>query len=261
MTMTFANRAQVYAEYRPRYPQELVDDIREHAVGARREHLLEWGCGTGELTLRLSPFFGRVTAIDLAPPMIAVARRKARRAGIGNVRWLAGRAEDLAIAPESCDLIASASAFHWMDRELLARRASRGLKPGGSLALVGGGGGGGVRKGDQRWHEVARECVNRHLDANRRREGRHGPPAEGHAGFLEPLGFTLERFTYSVDFTWDVDEAIGYLHSIGFSPAWLLDEGRESFEADLRESLLDANPSGVFHQRLDFYVLIAHKDR
>jgi ubiquinone/menaquinone biosynthesis C-methylase UbiE len=45
--------AKNYSDYRPRYPQRLIDDLREHTVGDHGDCFIDWGCGTGELTLPL----------------------------------------------------------------------------------------------------------------------------------------------------------------------------------------------------------------
>jgi hypothetical protein len=177
-----------------------------------------------------------------------------------NVEWLVGRAEELEIKQGSCDLIASASAFHWMDRKLLAKRAFQGLKPGAALALIGGGGGGGVRKGDAEWHGLVTDCLRRHVpEQPPPKGGQKAGARKNHADFLVPAGFRVENFNYPTDYSWRVDEVISYLYSISFPPLAILGDGREAFERDLRESLSRVNSSGIFHQRLDFFLTIAYK--
>jgi SAM-dependent methyltransferase len=252
--------ARTYADHRPRYPERLFYDLREHAIGGRGKHLVDWGCGTGELALPLSPFFDRVVAIDFHAAMLSVAREKARRAHVQNIEWVLGRAEDLELPPQSCDLIACGSAFHWMDRDLLVKRASQALKSGAALALVSGGGGGGVRKGDADWHRLVVECLKKHLD-DRRPEPtqKRTDDRRSNAELLLQADFVVESFDYPTDFSWGIDDILGYLYSISFPPLHILGERREAFERDLRQALADANPRGVFDQRLDFNLLIGHK--
>jgi tRNA/tmRNA/rRNA uracil-C5-methylase (TrmA/RlmC/RlmD family) len=59
----FTGTADYYARYRPRYPERLLQDIRELVEGVQAEYLVDWGCGTGEVALPLSPSFKRITAI------------------------------------------------------------------------------------------------------------------------------------------------------------------------------------------------------
>lgn len=61
----------------------------------RGQAVLEIGCGTGRVALRLAQAGARVVGLDRAPHMLAQARRKS--AGLANIRWVEGdmRAFDL----------------------------------------------------------------------------------------------------------------------------------------------------------------------
>lgn len=260
----FTDMERCYSDYRPRYPRELLEDLRRRTVGERGERLVDWACGTGELAIPLSPFFDRVTAIDAHEPMMPIARENARRAGASNVEWVAGRAEDLEIEPESCDLITVGSAFHSLDQELLAGLAFAGLKPGAALALAGGGGGGGVWNQTEEWHEAAAACVRKHAT-------RAKPPAIGGSGAggrsrdqgksLSEAGFEVESFDYPAEYSWRADEVIGYLYAVSFAPILAFGDGYPDFERDLRAALDRANPSGIFEVTLSFQLTIGRKPR
>ena len=249
-----------YARYRPRYPRRLVDDLLQHTIGNHAERLLDWGAGTGELTLRLSPFFDQVTAVYFAPDMVSIGREKAQRKGATHIDWVVGRAEDLDMEAESCDLITAAGSFHWMDRELLAERAFRQLKPASALAIVGGAGGN-IRKSDSKWHKLAMDCLSRHVDEDalvsrrktRRKQPEHDP--------LMTAGFQVEYFDYPTEYSWQLEGFVGYLYSFfSLAPPHVLAESRrKAFERDLLASLSDANPSGIFCETLHFNLTIAFK--
>jgi SAM-dependent methyltransferase len=252
--------AEIYANYRPRYPQELVDDLRDRTIDDHGELLIDWGCGTGELTLRLNSYFDRVIAIDVNSDVVSLGEEKAQEEGVENVEWRVEKAEDLPIASESCDLITSASAFHWMDRELLSERAFAGLKAGGALALLGGAGGN-VWSGAVEWQKVAVECLERYLGKQRPPEvKRTGPAAkQWHDDFLTTVGFQVEEFSYPTAFSWPVDKVAGYMYSITGGLPWSLGDTRAAFEQEFSEALTRVNPSGAVQETINFFLLIASK--
>lgn len=271
--------AQIYARHRPRYPEALIEDLRLRTVGDHGGLLIDWGCGTGELTLPLSRYFDRVQAVDVAEERISIAEESARRAGVENVEWQVGKAEELELAPESCDLVTSASAFHWMDREQLSKRAFVGLKPGGAVAITGGAGDD-IWSGRKEWHRIAIDCLSKYLDqpsqeANhvRQTKGQQAGGASGqasnrqpsqptkkwHADFLEAAGFEVETLQHPTEFVWPVDEVAGYMYSITGGLPWDLGDQREAFERDFSEALARLDPSGVMRDTINFFLLIATK--
>lgn len=66
-----ASAAQRYADYRPRYPARLIDDLLKRTVGDRGERLVDWGFGTGELTLPTR----HLQLQDIAKPNLTIAYR------------------------------------------------------------------------------------------------------------------------------------------------------------------------------------------
>src|SRR6266487_5880050 len=57
-------------------------DLLSRLVGSAPRRVLDVGCGTGFLALRLAELGHTVTGIDLAPKMIEQARRKAEQADL-----------------------------------------------------------------------------------------------------------------------------------------------------------------------------------
>jgi ubiquinone/menaquinone biosynthesis C-methylase UbiE len=50
-------------------------------------HVLETGCGTGTTALRLAGHVGHITATDISPAMIAIARERLAESGASNVSF------------------------------------------------------------------------------------------------------------------------------------------------------------------------------
>jgi ubiquinone/menaquinone biosynthesis C-methylase UbiE len=252
----FSGTAEYYDKYRPRYPQALLQDLIALSVGEHGVSMVDWGCGTGEVALPLSAAFDTIAAVDVDPGMIGLAERKAVAAHVTNVRWIVGRAEDLDLADASQDLIVAGSSFHWMDRDLLARRAARALTPAGAIALIGGGSD--VWDTKAAWHEVAVGALQRWLGERRRAgSGTYGVNKK-HGDYLGPAGFTLESRQYLVEHAWTADEIVGYLYSTSFANPALFGDQLAAFEADLRAQLAELSPADAFPETLDFYLMIGH---
>jgi SAM-dependent methyltransferase len=67
--------------------------------------------------------------------MVAKVRAKAAAAGAENVRLVVSDAETLDAEPGYFALVVLGNAFHRLDRDVVAARVFRWLRPGGSLAL------------------------------------------------------------------------------------------------------------------------------
>lgn len=105
------------------------------------DFILDVGCGTGSLTIMIDEILdksGRVTGIDAAPKMIAIARKKAARQGSRAI-FTAGVAEKLDFADASFDIVVNSMFTHHIDNELKQQafsEMSRVLKPGGRLCTA-----------------------------------------------------------------------------------------------------------------------------
>ena len=130
---TFDAVAGLYEASRRGYPDELVDLVVSTAGLDAGSPVLEIGCGTGQLTRSLVARGLDVTAIDLSPAMVDVASRSVPG---GRVRFVASSFEDLDAPAGSFDLVASATAFHWLDPDVAHAKAASLLRDGGWLALL-----------------------------------------------------------------------------------------------------------------------------
>lgn len=130
----FDGVAELYETSRRGYPDAMIDFVVSTAALGAGSQVLEVGCGTGQLTECLARYLPGVTAIDIGPAMIAAARR--RLAG-SPVSFQVVSFEDFAAPDASFDLIASGTAFHWVDPEVKFSKPARLLRPGGWLALLG----------------------------------------------------------------------------------------------------------------------------
>ena len=101
--------------------------VKEHAPST----LLDVGCGTGYLTVKLKEHFSqsKITGLDLSPQMLEAARLKQ-----GDISWVLGDANDLPFSDESFDVLISNLAYQWAgDLSRAFSEARRVLVPGGIL--------------------------------------------------------------------------------------------------------------------------------
>ncbi|MEM1022499.1 MAG: class I SAM-dependent methyltransferase [Myxococcota bacterium] len=96
--------------------------------------VLDIGCGTGSLALRLASSGAHVHGLDFSSQMIRIAEDKTSRQGVDNVSFHVGAFDERfkAFEPESLDVVCAYSLIHLVkDRPAALRQIYRLLKPGG----------------------------------------------------------------------------------------------------------------------------------
>ncbi len=130
----FDEIATEYDRRRPAYPDELIDQACQVAGIGRGDHVLEVGCGSGQLTRGLVARGLHVTALEPGKNLIALARQNLE--GPGEVEFTNAQFEDASLPRGKFQAVFSASAFHWIDPKVSWQQAADVLVPGGTLALV-----------------------------------------------------------------------------------------------------------------------------
>jgi len=98
------------------------------------EHLLEVATGTGTIALALARKVQTVDAVDIAPEMIEIARRKAVQERITNVTFTVQNAYDLEFEGGRVDVVLCVNSLHVMKAPQRAlEQIHRVLKPDGTL--------------------------------------------------------------------------------------------------------------------------------
>jgi SAM-dependent methyltransferase len=122
---SFGGAAHSYDAHRPRYPDQLVDDLL--GCGARR--VLDVGAGTGIASSQLVERGADVLAVEPDTRMAAIAQEKGIPVEIATFeRWEpAGR---------RFDLVVFAASFHWVDPFVALPKARDILSDGGRMALI-----------------------------------------------------------------------------------------------------------------------------
>lgn len=131
----YGGAADHYDRYRLSYPEAMTGDLIQRAGVSGDGRLLDLGCGTGQLAFPLGQWFSEAWAVDREPDMVRVVRAKAEALGAGNIRPVVADAETLDAQPGYFELAVIGNAFHRLDRDLVATRLLRWLRPGGCVAL------------------------------------------------------------------------------------------------------------------------------
>ena len=124
----FEQDGRAYARFRPEYPQRLALFL----AAAAPDHRLavDVGCGNGQLTQLLAPYFDKVVGIDPSADQIANAIPNER------IDYRCAPAERLPLPDASASLITTAQAAHWFDLAAFHGEVRRVAVPGATVALI-----------------------------------------------------------------------------------------------------------------------------
>jgi len=133
-TERFSNRVDNYRRYRPGYPAEVVDLIRQTARLSPGDPIADVGSGTGIFTRRLLEAGYEVFAVEPNQEMRKAAERDL--AAWPGFHSVAAPAEHTGLPDRHVRAITSAQAFHWFDRPAVRLEFARILVPGQWVFLI-----------------------------------------------------------------------------------------------------------------------------
>jgi SAM-dependent methyltransferase len=164
------------------FVHELAGGVLEWLAAKPDEHILDLGCGDGQLTQRIASTGASVLGVDASEEMVAAARQRGIVADVGD-------AEDLPYAEKKFDAVFSNAALHWVrGQNAMMAEVRRVLKPGGRFVAEMGG------HGNIAAIRIALMAVlARHGHADREDGVNYYPTAEGYARRLESQGFRVQR--------------------------------------------------------------------
>src|SRR5262245_5322054 len=126
-------------EVDPRFATVVENVIRRGDLKSG-ERVLDLGTGTGSVAVAAAGLVrpaGKVTAIDISPDMLALARRRLVDSGYTNIDLREGRAEQLPVDGGAFDvLLASLGLMYTIDRAAAAREMRRVLRSGGRFVAA-----------------------------------------------------------------------------------------------------------------------------
>ncbi|MER7272523.1 class I SAM-dependent methyltransferase, partial [Micromonospora carbonacea] len=133
----FEGAAAHYERGRLPYAEGFVAALADELGLDGSGRLLDVGCGPGTVTVPLAGWFAEAVGVDPDAGMLARARLRAARDGVGNVRWVRARAEDLPAGLGVFRVVVFAQSFHWTVQDAVAATVRGMLPPGGAFVHVG----------------------------------------------------------------------------------------------------------------------------
>jgi SAM-dependent methyltransferase len=114
--------------------------VLDGALRAETHRVLDVGCGAGATTLAAARRLGAdgsCTGVDVSPPLIEAARRRAHEAAPGNARFVLGDAQTHAFEPDAFDaLVSRFGVMFFADPVAAFANLHRAIRPEGTLAFV-----------------------------------------------------------------------------------------------------------------------------
>ena len=193
----FSKQAGAYSQFRPGYPENLVDDLVKHFE--RPPKVWDAACGSGQLSEMLAAKGCQVIGTDLSVQQISAAPKS-------KVVYRQGKAEDPELDSNSFDLVTIAQALHWLDRSRFFQSVQRVVQKGGVLANI--------------WYQppVFRDQLQKPIRSFAEDflgdfwddERRHID--NGFAEIIFPFPVIFEK-EYQVSFKWTLDQWVGFVES------------------------------------------------
>ena len=214
-TPRFGRYAARYEAYRPAYPDAVFDRLVA-AAGAPLTHAVDLGAGTGQATKGLLTRFAHVSAVEPDPDMAALLPSHPR------LTVHTRPAEAAEFAAGGVDCVLAATAFHWMDAELVCARVAGWLRPGGAFMAV-------AFSRPQAAFGPVGDVLARYNALWRSRMHDRLSDWRAYGDLItESQAFrTVKPFEIYADFTWTPEQTAGFLLSTSYASAYALATGDE----------------------------------
>ena len=133
-TQRFSSRVENYVRYRPGYPVEIIDLLRNECGLTPNSTIVDIASGTGIFTKLLLEHGNHVFGVEPNPDMHKAGEEFL--AAYPRFTSVAGTAEATTLPDQSADIVTAAQAAHWFDLQKARREFTRISKPGGWSVLL-----------------------------------------------------------------------------------------------------------------------------
>jgi SAM-dependent methyltransferase len=133
-TSRFSDRVENYVLYRPGYPPQALEVLRNECGLCPQHVIADVASGTGKWTQMLLENGNAVFGVEPNGEMRQAGERLL--AQFPKFTSVAGKAEATTLGNASVDFVTAAQAAHWFDRQASRREFRRILRPGGWVVLL-----------------------------------------------------------------------------------------------------------------------------
>lgn len=130
----FSNRVDNYSKYRPSYPNEIIDFLKETIGLTKNSVIADIGSGTGISSKIFLDNGNTVYGVEPNDKMREEGNRFLE--SYNNFYSIKGSSESTELKQESIDIVVAAQAFHWFDPKPTREEFLRILKPNGVVLLL-----------------------------------------------------------------------------------------------------------------------------
>jgi SAM-dependent methyltransferase len=244
-TKRFTDLVENYVKYRPGYPDEVIDFLKNDGKLTDDSIIADIGSGTGIFTNLLLKHGYKVFAVEPNQAMQQAAKQW--HGSNENYTAIDATAEATTLPPKSIDLIVCAQAFHWFNDDRTRVEFNRILKDNGHAALIWNN-----RLADADDFSIAYENLLKRdsIDYNKVNH-RNINDIDFKAFFKD--GYSVTKYANNQVF--DEDGLLGRAFSSSYVPAQNTEEGQK-FKKLLRDIFEQYNENGkvTFHYQTEIYL-------
>ncbi len=129
----FNKAAEYYDDFRPNYPQNIIDILINEAKLKSGSKILEIGAGSGKATEQISRNGFNIYCIEPGEDLVRKGNEKFKN---DTVEFHKGRFEEADLPTEHFDVVFAAQSFHWIPQPQGFEKCANILKENGYLAIL-----------------------------------------------------------------------------------------------------------------------------
>ncbi|MEH2313879.1 MAG: class I SAM-dependent methyltransferase [Nostoc sp.] len=130
----YSPAAEAYNKVRPRYPQDLIQQVVRVAQLSTDSKILEVGCGPGTATVAIAQLGCSMICLEPNPDFFQLAQHNCQP--YSNVEIQNTSFEEWKLKPFEFDAVLAATSFHWISPEVGYPKVANALQENGYLILL-----------------------------------------------------------------------------------------------------------------------------